>query len=113
MSKESYVLDPETKKLVPKDEYYAKKAFHNLQTFTINEIRSFVSPIDGTIIDSPGKLKAHNKKHGVTNIQDYGPEYFERKAKERDRILSGKSRQSKQERINVIMEATYKSEFSK
>lgn len=109
--KQSYVQDPITHKLVPKDEFYARSKVST--PHIIGSIDPFISPVDGSVIDDHGKLRDHNKKHGVTSLQDYPPGYFERKAKERDEYVTGRSPKAKQERINAIQEAIYKSEHNK
>ena len=49
----------------------------------MKNFEEFKSPIDGSIVTSPAKLAAHNKKHGVTNASDYSEGYIENKAKKR------------------------------
>lgn len=105
----SWVQDSETGKLIPKSE----ANLHDPDAPAVHGgIESFVSPIDGTLIDDRAKLRAHNTKHGVTNINDYGDnngrEYFERKRGERERLLSGNTRQSKEERVETIKRAMAK-----
>ena len=50
---------------------------------SIHTHKDFTSPIDGTVITSPQKLKEHNKRHGVTDARDYSKQYLENKATER------------------------------
>ena len=38
--------------------------------------QDFQSPIDKSMITSPKKLAEHNKRHGVTNMADYGTNYI-------------------------------------
>ena len=42
--------------------------------------KDFMSPIDRKMITSPKKLAEHNKRHGVTNVADYGDSYVKNKA---------------------------------
>jgi len=65
----------------------------------------FRSPIDQTVISCPSNLRAHNKKHGVTNIRDYGANWFERKNKERGNEIQGNTKQAHNERIENVKEA--------
>lgn len=63
---------------------------------------AFTSPIDGTLIDDRGKLREHNKKHGVTDIRDYGEKYFDRKQKERSAEIQGKTPAAKRDRVEAL-----------
>lgn len=102
----SWIQDPETGKLISKDELANRDpdapAVHG-------SIEAFKSPIDGTIIDDRRTLREHNRKHGVTNIQDYGDNggqaFFERKHKERSAAMTGQSREEKRERVETIKRA--------
>jgi len=98
----SWVQDHKTGKLIPKSEI---NAIDPDAPAILRSPEAFVSPIDGTVIDDRGKLRAHNKRHGVTNTQDYGEGYFDRKAKERETVLRGDSASAKQERVNEIKRA--------
>jgi hypothetical protein len=98
----SWVQDPVSGKLIPKEEYRAASRDKGL---IIGDIEPFKSPIDGTLITSRSKLRDHNKRHGVTNVQDYGPEWFTRKAKERADNLNGKN--NVKERIDAIKQSIY------
>lgn len=101
----SWVQDPETGQLIAKEERVnapAAPAIHG-------PIEPFTSPIDGTLIDDRAKLRVHNAKHGVTNIQDYGDnggrEYFDRKHRERSAETLGLTKQAKAERVETIKRA--------
>lgn len=101
----SWVIDPVTKKLVPRAEFTRPtQAVHAVH----GDIEAFRSPIDGTIIDDRGKLREHNKRHGVTNIADYGPEYFERCHKQRSETMQGTSQATRQQRRKTILNAIEK-----
>lgn len=97
----SWIQDPVTLKLIPKDEYYARETGKRLQI--MGDITPFVSPVTGEVIHSRAQLREHNLKHGVTNIADYSPEFFAKKAKERNELLTGKS--NRDCRINTILQA--------
>ena len=101
----SWIQDPVTHKLIPRDEYYAREgggnALDRLQI--IGDLEPFLSPVSGEIITSRSQLREHNLRHGVTNTADYGPDWFTRKAKERNALLSGTS--NKQDRINTLLRA--------
>ena len=49
----------------------------------IHNMEPFVSVIDGTTIRDHAGLRAHNKKHGVTDFRDYSPDFTEKAQKER------------------------------
>jgi hypothetical protein len=99
-----WIQDPITRKLIPAQEYRAAK--ENLH-YVHGDLESFVSPIDGSVISDRGHLRAHNKKHGVTNPRDYGQDYFEKKAYERQDALKGTSKKARAERIEDIQRAFY------
>lgn len=65
----------------------------------------FQSPIDQSIISCPAGLREHNKKHGVTNIRDYGDTYFERRGKEKYREQQGATPAQRAERRELINRA--------
>ena len=98
----SWIQDPITGKLVPKHEYIAPD---NRTAFIQGDIESFVSPIDGTVIDDRRKLREHNRRHSVTDSRDYSPEYYARKKSERDAQLTGNTREQRQERIEALSHA--------
>jgi len=98
----SWVQDPKTGKLIPKGEYVSRET--DAPTI-LAAMEPFVSPIDGTIISDRSHLRAHNAKHGVTNIADYGPGYFERKTREREADRQFQTKEHKQERINALVRA--------
>ena len=96
----SWVLDPETGKLVPKDEYIPKG------TPTFKNLQPFKSPITGELITCPKQLREHNKRHGVTNIADYSKEHFKKKGQENVRQFHGNDKASKEHRIDILKQAT-------
>jgi hypothetical protein len=68
----------------------------------------FKSPIDGSIISCRSQLRDHNKKHGVTDIRDYGHQHFETRGKEMYREKTGDNPQAKKERQQLIEHNLYK-----
>ena len=100
--KKSWVQDPATGKLIPKEEW-----IHRSQpsTYVHGDISPFVSPIDGSTIYTRRQLAAHNRRHGVTDVRDYGPDWFPRKAKERNAAITGKH--DKADRIEAIKRSLY------
>lgn len=101
----SWIQDPITGELIPKDKYQREAS-----SCFITAFKDFISPIDGTRIANSKQLAEHNKKHGVTNINDYGPDWFKRKKAEREHILRGDSPTTKNERISTILESIAKHE---
>lgn len=65
----SWVQDPDTLELIPKHLYEPKRS---KSTDVMAPFNAFKSPIDGSLITCRSKLRAHCKKHGVTNSSDYG-----------------------------------------
>jgi len=106
MARMTYVQDPKTGKLVPKDEYYANKARN--ESAAVHTFTEFVSPIDKQVISDNRQLSAHNKKHGVTNIRDYGDDHFKRHAAKREQAMDMKSSVNKRQRIETIKAAMRK-----
>ena len=96
----TYIQDPETGKFVEKQAFLASQhapAVHTMQPF--------VSPIDGTLIRDPATLRAHNKKHGVTDRRDYGESWFERKRSELEMKRQQQDTASKRDRIEALKAA--------
>ena len=98
----SWVQDSKTGEFIPKGEYQTVDPDAPMVLKALDE---FISPIDGQRITDRGQLRRHNKQHGVTNIADYGSSYFDRKQSERDAVLSGNTRQAKNERVETIKRA--------
>ncbi len=98
----TYIQDRVTGELVLKSDYVRPgpnaPAVHG-------DIEAFKSPVTGEVIDDRGQLRRHNKKHGVTDLRDYGPEYFERKTKEMHAERTGQTPGAKKERIENIIHA--------
>jgi hypothetical protein len=98
----SWVQHPETGEMIPRDEYVRpKQQTHHIMP----DIEGFVSPIDQSVISSRSQLRAHNNRHGVTNIQDYSSDHFDKKHKERSAELMGTTKKQQQERIAEIYRA--------
>ncbi len=98
----SWIQCPKTNKLIPRDEY---DRHINSSAYIQGDIEAFTSPIDGSVISDRSHLREHNRRHGVTDPRDYGDGYFERKAKEREASLSGKTKEARQARIAEIQRA--------
>ncbi len=105
MSKQSWVQCPETNKLIPKDQYCRPQPN---KSAAVQGFESFVSPVDGKHISCPSKLREHNKRNGVTNVQDYGAGYFDRRGREKYNDMIGNTRAAKQQRVDTIKSAMHK-----
>ncbi|RLA50988.1 MAG: hypothetical protein DRQ98_12155 [Gammaproteobacteria bacterium] len=97
--KKVYVYDSETKKVVEKSTLQ-----HN-HSAAVHTFNAFTSPIDGTRIRDSAQLRSHNRKHGVTDQRDYGPDWFARESKSRDDRLTGATKADKQDRLNALNRA--------
>ncbi len=95
-----YVYDPVQKKVVEKGQQI------RTESHAIHTMEPFVSPIDGSIIRDGAQLAAHNRKHGVTDRRDYGPEWFERKHKEKSLALQSQTAEDRAHRIELLKHAT-------
>lgn len=74
----------------------------------MRDIETFVSPVDGSVISDRGQLRAHNKKHGVTNVRDYGDGYFDRNGREMHKRRQGNTEKDKTGRREAIRESLHK-----
>lgn len=91
-------------KLIPKDEYHGNNSRADVPNI-MPDIEPFKSPITGELIRGRGHLRRHMKEHGVTNSADYSPQWYERKAKERQQKLAGQDSESRAHRIELIKHA--------
>lgn len=103
--RKSWVQDPKTGKLVPKDEYVRDQ---DPTLYIIGDVDSFKSPIDGTVITDRAQLRRHMREHGVTDARDYSPDYYRTKARERKASLNGTTPAARRERIEAIKYAMEK-----
>ena len=71
----------------------------------VQAFEPFVSPVDGRVIADRSQLAEHNKRNNVVQQQEFGEEHFKRRAKEREKVLSGSyTREEKWERKAQINE---------
>ena len=98
----SWIQDPETGKLIPKEEY---DAYQNDSAYIQGDIEPFKSPIDGSVISTRAQLRDHHRKHGVTDSRDYSQSYIEARAKQRQQKIVAQDAAGKRQRINHIVEA--------
>jgi len=97
-----WIQDRQTGELIPAEQYHRSA---NTAPAVHGDLEAFVSPIDGSVIDDRAKLRKHNARHGVTDNRDWGPDWFARKAKEREASLNGTTKQAKRERIEALKHA--------
>ena len=97
--------DRHTGEMIPIDEAAAR--LDEVQGKNLNIIRgnfdAFKSPIDQTLISSQRDYDNHNKRNGVVNANEFSPEYYKGKAKERDRVLNGEhtSKESRARKVEL------------
>ena len=97
--KKSWVQDPETGKLVPKEEWRDKGPD---SPTVLGDIEAFVSPIDGSHITSRSRLRAHNKLHGVTDSRDYSDSFLRERSAKRINEMTGQPKEARADRIALI-----------
>jgi hypothetical protein len=66
MARTTYIQDPVTHKLVPKDEYYQRQDIN--APMVIGDIQPYQSMIDGRMITSRSQHRSHLKQHGMIEI---------------------------------------------
>ena len=101
-----FIQHPETGKLIPADEYVRPDTTKS--AYVMGDINPFVSPISKELIDDRGKLRRHNKRHGVTNVADYSPDHFKKAEINRKNEREGRTAQAKRERVETIKAAMHK-----
>lgn len=82
--KRTYVLNPLTNKFEEKHSR-PRIDLHYVQ----DDVPPFVSPVDGSIVNSKSGLRNHNARNDVVNYQEFGDAHFERAAKEREKFYTG------------------------
>ncbi len=100
-----FIQCPKTRKLIPAEEYSRHQDMLGSSAYVQEDIKPFVSPIDQRVIKTRADLRAHNSQHGVTDMRDYGSDWFERKAKERAADYRGESRKADREATEDIKRA--------
>ena len=101
MSRKSWVQDPKTGKLIPKEEYRNEPTGHYVQ----GDIEPFVSPIDKGVISSRSQLRVHNARHGVTDSRDYSHDFMLKRSQQRVAEMTGQTKEAKNERRDLIRRA--------
>jgi hypothetical protein len=105
MARRTWVQDPDTGKLIPKEEYRRGADYaHYIQ----GDIDSFVSPIDGSVISDRSHLRAHNARYGVTDKRDYSEQFIQERSKRRVAEATGQTPEARRERLDLIKRELYK-----
>ena len=100
----SWIQDSKTGKLIPRSRYQVvDQPLHTI----MKPMTAFQSPIDKTMITCRSQLRAHNKKHGVTNIGDYSADHFEKKGIENANKAQGKTPEAKMARREALARTMY------
>lgn len=87
-----YIQDRRTGKLMPAADYYAlyPAAPRSKLLIGVKGVReAFISPVDGSLVSTQADLEQHNNRNNVVSAEEFSPEYYERKAKERQDALTG------------------------
>jgi len=70
--------------------------------YIVEDLEPFKSPITGEIISSRSQLRQHHREHGTTDARDYSSGYFEKKAREREAAINGRTDSDRQNRIEIL-----------
>lgn len=98
-----WIQHPETGELIPADEYRPPEV--NQSAYIQPDIADFISPVDRQLIGSRSHLREHNKRHGVTDLREYGDTFFQRKARERAVAHESSDSRARAERRQAIAAA--------
>ena len=101
----SWVQDPKTGKLIPKEEYHKVEVN---APYVHGDLESFVSPVTREVISDRAQLRRHNKKHGITDSRDYSEDFRMKKSTERNNTMIGNTPQAKAERLKLLDQALRK-----
>tara|TARA_R100000655_G_scaffold102354_1_gene148126 strand:+ start:37 stop:381 length:345 start_codon:yes stop_codon:yes gene_type:complete len=96
----SWIQHPETGKLIPRDEYVSPQDERHF--FAQGDFKSFVSPIDGKVIDDRGKMRRHMEEHGVAPSSEYSADFLARREKARIDEMQGNTKSQNRQRKETI-----------
>ena len=99
MTRKSWIQDPETGKLIPREEWYGPRQTSAAVHGTIEPFRS---PIDDRIISDRAHLRDHNRQHGVTDSRDYSHEFMVKRSNDRVNRMMGRTPEDRRERKELI-----------
>lgn len=66
MTRKSFVQDPKTLELIPKDEYYANRS--EASFYVIGDIEPYQSMVDGSMIMGRRQHREHLRQHGCIEV---------------------------------------------
>lgn len=69
MARQSYIQDPVTHELIPREEYHAR-TMGNSSFTVLPDLPDFVSPIDGTVVRGRAGMRDHCARHDVVPTSD-------------------------------------------
>ena len=108
MARTTYVYCKKAKKMVLKGTEHDEHNDRPGGPMVIGPLEPFISPVTGEEITSRAQLARHNRANGITNSQDYSPEWYQRKEQERRNVLSGNTEAAKRERVEALHAAIHK-----
>ncbi len=97
-----YVWDPELKELVEVGATPNAAEHHH---FVRGDIQEFKSPINGQVIGSRSKLRAHMKTHRVIPTAELCPKELQQKAQDRQARQEGRTPAQRRDRIEALKHA--------
>lgn len=90
--------------LVPLDQVAAERDAR-MGIIVRGNFDAFRSHVDGTVIQTHRQLEEHNRRNGVVPVQEFDQSFFDRKARERQKLYQGEhSTQEKFRRKQEIHE---------
>ena len=63
-----WIVEPGTGKLVPAEEFHARRHTEKRGAYVMPDIAPFQSPLDYSEITSRSQLREHEKRHGVRQV---------------------------------------------
>lgn len=107
MTRQTYIQDPDTGKLVPAEEYDKPRHRFRKSFQIMPDIEEFVSPVDGSVVSSRSKLREHNARNDVVNFHEFDGVWEKEEAK-RTEFFEGRSKEHRKEIVEDVIEATEK-----
>lgn len=96
----SWIQHPVTGKLIPREEYVRPNV--NKSAAVMDDVKPFISTVDGSLIGTRPQLEEHNRRHNVTNTADFPREYVAERGR---RVLRDQARADKADRIQTMIKA--------
>ena len=83
-----YIQDPKTYKLIPAHEYYDQPESRGVAIF-VDDVKPFISPVDGSVVTTRRGLNEHNKRNNVVPAETFDAGHYKQKADERADFYQG------------------------